>query len=85
MSIQSHRETRRKLMVTGAKGAAAQHVAGRMLTKQISSLSDPAALSNDRNRRTIADAVHSFARMYEPHAAREDTVLFPALANAVSS
>ena len=27
----------------------------------------------------LRDAIHQFIRMYSPHEAREDTVLFPAL------
>jgi hemerythrin-like domain-containing protein len=32
----------------------------------------------------LRDLLHRFTRMYEPHEAREDTVLFPALRRIVS-
>jgi hemerythrin-like domain-containing protein len=53
----------------------AQHQAGRRLTEQVLKL---APMKSDGDRRPLVEALRSFARMYEPHAAREDTVLFPA-------
>ena len=35
-------------------------------------------------RRRLADSMRQFIRMYNPHEAREDTVLFPAFRNLVS-
>ena len=58
----------------------AQHQAGRKLTAQIQKLATPAAMSNPTNRRELTQPMRQFIRMYEPHAAREDTVLFPAFA-----
>lgn len=55
----------------------AQHLAGRGLTAQIERLANLAALKNDDERR-LGDALRGFIRMYRPHEAREDTVLFPA-------
>ena len=52
-----------------------QHQAGRKLT---------AAILQARGR-NVADPMRSFIRMYEPHAAREDTVLFPAFRELVSA
>jgi hemerythrin-like domain-containing protein len=60
-----------------------QHEAGRRVTEQIISLSQGGLKSNDAKQR-LADALHSFVRMYAPHEAREDTVLFPALHTIVS-
>jgi len=59
-----------------------QHRAGRKVTDAVLQLlsSLPSA---DRDRQLVA-SLRSFIRMYRPHAAREDTVLFPAL-RAVSS
>jgi hemerythrin-like domain-containing protein len=51
----------------------AQHQAGRRLTDQIS-----------RSAAPDVQAMQQFIRMYEPHEAREDTVLFPALRSIVS-
>lgn len=55
-----------------------QHRAGRRLTDTILRLATPDALGNVDNRRRLSDTMGSFIRMYRPHAAREDTVLFPA-------
>src|SRR3989441_5056312 len=60
-----------------------QHEAGRWVTDQILTLSGGALKSND-DRQKLAAALHQFVRMYAPHEAREDTVLFPALHQVVS-
>jgi hemerythrin-like domain-containing protein len=55
----------------------AQHQAGRKLTADVLRFAAPAP--NVRiDRRAFADALDKFVRMYEPHAAFEDTILFPA-------
>jgi hemerythrin-like domain-containing protein len=56
-----------------------QHTVGRGMTDTIERLGTPAALSNTLERNQLVEATRSFVRMYRPHAAREDTVLFPAL------
>ena len=62
----------------------AQHQRGRQLTDTIQQLCTTAAATDDRGRRRLADALHTFIRMYRPHAAREDTVLFPAFHRLLS-
>ena len=57
---------------------AAQHQAGRRLTAETLKLATPAALKSDAAKRQLATGLRAFCRMYEAHAAREDTVLFPA-------
>jgi hemerythrin-like domain-containing protein len=37
------------------------------------------------DRRKLADSMRQFIRMYSPHEAREDTVLFPAFRGIVSA
>ena len=59
-----------------------QHQAGRKLTDQIVSLAK-ARDSNDRSK--LAQSLQQFVRMYRPHEAREDTVLFPELRKIVSA
>jgi hemerythrin-like domain-containing protein len=54
-----------------------QHVVGRTLTEQITQLAKASLADADRAR--LAAALRSFNHMYRPHAAREDTVLFPEL------
>jgi hemerythrin-like domain-containing protein len=56
----------------------AQHEAGRKLTADILSGSTAAALKSKGQAKKVVAAMAAFTRMYEPHAAREDTVLFPA-------
>ncbi|HEU4753004.1 MAG TPA: hemerythrin domain-containing protein [Armatimonadota bacterium] len=56
-----------------------QHKAGRTVTAHILQLSRPDAFRRPESRKELARAIHSFIRMYRPHEAREDTVLFPAL------
>jgi hemerythrin-like domain-containing protein len=63
----------------------AQHKAGRDLTGTIRELAGTASLkyvSTDSEK--LSDALRSFLRMYRPHEAREDTVLFPAFRKIVS-
>jgi len=62
----------------------AQHKKGRILTETILQLSTAAALKNAQDRSKLSDALRLFVRMYEPHEAREDTVLFPAFRKIVS-
>lgn len=61
-----------------------QHDAGRRLTDQIMSGARPGALATRDQQLALAEALRSFNRMYRPHEAREDTVLFPALRSIVS-
>ena len=62
-----------------------QHQAGRRLTDMTMHLASNQALKNDDDRRDLADSMHQFIRMYNPHEAREDTVLFPAFHEIVSA
>src|SRR5438046_1918829 len=56
----------------------AQHESGRRLTADILGLATPGA-GDARSRQTLVSRLRSFVRLYRPHEAREDTVLFPAL------
>ncbi|MBF9252176.1 hemerythrin domain-containing protein [Pontibacter sp. 172403-2] len=62
-----------------------QHDAGRALTDQILQYSNMPALSKNEGRQQLVNLLSQFNRMYRPHEAREDTVLFPALKEIVSS
>ena len=55
-----------------------QHEAGRRVTATVLALATRASLASETNRQALANQLRKFIRMYEPHAAREDTVLFPA-------
>ena len=62
----------------------AQHKAGRLLTAQIRELAALPTLKYVSDADKLADALRAFLRMYRPHEAREDTVLFPAFRSIVS-
>lgn len=55
-----------------------QHVVGRTITERITTLA-----KGTPDRAALALALRTFNHMYRPHAAREDTVLFPALRELV--
>jgi hemerythrin-like domain-containing protein len=55
-----------------------QHAAGRTVTERITALA-----KGTPDRAALALALRTFNHMYRPHAAREDTVLFPALRELV--
>jgi hemerythrin-like domain-containing protein len=61
-----------------------QHRAGRVVTAEILHLSEPDAFTDTENRGKLVAACQRFIRMYRPHEAREDTVLFPALRTLLS-
>jgi hemerythrin-like domain-containing protein len=63
---------------------ATQHQRGRTLTSEILQLATPSALKNPGDRQKLHQNMDLFVRMYEPHEAREDTVLFPAFHEIVS-
>jgi hemerythrin-like domain-containing protein len=60
-----------------------QHGAGSHITRSIRKKLSGADKSKTRGktmlRRDLAELVRAFVKMYRPHAAREDTVLYPAL------
>jgi hemerythrin-like domain-containing protein len=62
----------------------AQHKAGRRLTDQILQSAKSSGLLRDESaKRELATHIQAFIRMYEPHEAREATVLFPAFREIV--
>jgi hemerythrin-like domain-containing protein len=63
-----------------------QHQAGRRVTAEIERLAGRLTFAETRRaeRSKLADAMRLFIRMYRPHEAREDTVLFPAFRSLVS-
>jgi hemerythrin-like domain-containing protein len=62
-----------------------QHRAGRVLTDAILHRANARALKDPGERAKLMASLRLFARMYRPHASREDTVLFPQLRSVVSS
>lgn len=61
-----------------------QHEAGRTITLRVLQALKTPDLKNAENRKKMSQDLKNFVRMYEPHEAREDTVLFPALRSIVS-
>jgi len=59
-----------------------QHQAGRHVTERVLATASSLKTQDDRNR--LANDLEAFNRMYAPHEAREDTVLFPELHKIVS-
>jgi hemerythrin-like domain-containing protein len=62
----------------------AQHQAGRRLTDRILQLATASRMKDPASVTALTRALQEFTRMYNPHEAREDTVLFPALRQIVS-
>ena len=62
----------------------AQHQAGRRMTDVVLAGAAPGTWKDAARRTEVAAALRSFNRMYGPHEAREDTVLFPAFRGVVS-
>jgi hemerythrin-like domain-containing protein len=56
----------------------AQHAMGRRVTERL------LASAKTKDLKTMSESLHQFVRMYRPHEAREDTVLFPALHQIVT-
>jgi hemerythrin-like domain-containing protein len=60
-----------------------QHQRGRMLTDRVLAATTAAAAPGEPARESLIQDMAAFIRMYEPHEAREDTVVFPALRDVV--
>jgi hemerythrin-like domain-containing protein len=61
-----------------------QHQAGRRVTDVTMRFANLQSLKNESERAQLATSMQQFIRMYNPHEAREDTVLFPAFRKVVS-
>jgi hemerythrin-like domain-containing protein len=61
------------------------HEAGRAVTETMIRLSAGDQFAKEDNRRQLVVATRQFIRMYRPHEAREDTVLFPTFRKFVSA
>jgi hemerythrin-like domain-containing protein len=61
-----------------------QHQRGREVTARLRSLTTPALFSQGPARTEVGELMAAFTRMYRPHAAREDTVLYPAFRSVIS-
>ncbi|HEY7117031.1 MAG TPA: hemerythrin domain-containing protein [Tepidisphaeraceae bacterium] len=61
-----------------------QHQAGRRVTDVVLQRANASSLKDASERTKVVTAIREFNRMYAPHEAREDTVLFPAFRSIVS-
>lgn len=62
-----------------------QHQAGRHVTDVTMRFANIHSIKNESERMQLANSMQQFIRMYNPHEAREDTILFPAFHKVVSS
>ena len=62
-----------------------QHHAGKEITTQTLELLNAGAFQQPETADKLASLLETFNRMYRPHEAREDTVLFPALRRLLSA
>ena len=60
-----------------------QHQRGRVLTDRVLAATTGAAALDQPARDALVQNMLAFVRMYEPHEAREDTVVFPAFRDVV--
>ncbi len=60
-----------------------QHARGRVLTDRVVATTRTAPALDQAKRDAVVQDMSAFIRMYEPHEAREDTVVFPALRQVV--
>ena len=60
-----------------------QHQRGRTLTDRVLAATTGAGVPDQPAREALMQDMSAFIRMYEPHEAREDTVVFPALRDVV--
>jgi hemerythrin-like domain-containing protein len=70
---------KRNQMVPLVKTLRAQHAAGRLMTDLVLTNAVTERLGKTEGRDAIVYACSQFVRMYRPHEAREDTIIFPAL------
>lgn len=72
------------LLVDLVKLLRSQHQAGRQVTDVTMRFANLQSVKNESERGQLITSMQQFIRMYNPHEAREDTVLFPAFRKIVS-
>ena len=60
-----------------------QHARGRVITQYLLTQAKPGGTLSAAASTKLSGAMQAFVRMYEPHEAREDTVIFPAFRKIV--
>lgn len=61
-----------------------QHIKGRQITTQLQKIIASNEILDQKNKNLIKNLLQKFIRMYRPHEAREDTVLFPQVRSLLS-
>jgi len=61
-----------------------QHIQGREITSRLKQICNTNPHPNKKTRKTIVKLLKKFIRMYRPHEAREDTVIFPQVRSLIS-
>jgi hemerythrin-like domain-containing protein len=74
---------KRKKLTDLVKTLRQQHEAGREVTDVILRNATGDRFGKEESRQELVRATHAFIRMYRPHEAREDTVLFPTFRKVV--
>ena len=73
-----------KLMPDLTRTILEQHQRGRLLTDEVLARASDENIKDPTQQKRIRELLSLFIRMYRPHAAREDTVLFPAFKTLLS-
>lgn len=61
-----------------------QHRSGRDVTTKLKNLADKHKIMDKKTKKMVVTLLKKFIRMYRPHAAREDTILFPMIRSLMS-
>jgi hemerythrin-like domain-containing protein len=75
--------SQRKQLAATVTTLLTQHARGRVITQFILTHTAPGQVASPGMNARLAGAMQAFVTMYEPHEAREDTVIFPAFRQIV--
>lgn len=75
---------KKKKQVSFIKTLRKQHISGRVITAKLKSILREDSPENEKIQKQIAVLLKKFIKMYRPHEAREDTVLFPQVRSLIS-
>lgn len=75
---------KKKEQITLVKTLRKQHIRGRVITAKIKEIMSTDLPKNEKQQKQVAGLLKKFIKMYRPHEAREDTVLFPQIRSLIS-
>lgn len=61
-----------------------QHTRGRLITSKLKQIAHINGLLDKKTKKLTTNLITKFVRMYRPHKAREDTILFPQIRSLIS-